>query len=232
MTKRLRASLVRLFLLVAALGLCHAQAPTQSPAKAARHSMMWKATSPTNTVYLLGSIHMGDSSMYPLPQGMESAFAASKVLAVEINIKSIDQSSALKLVQQYGMYQGDDTLSKHIPKETSDALDDFCSKNGIPRVALEKFKLWVAAITVTAFSFKAAGEDPSLGIDMHFLNEIKASQRIDELETADFQMTVLSSGTEQEQQELLAASLKQSGKAREMIQKFQQAFRAGDVEFL
>lgn len=232
MTKRLGASLVRLLPLMAALGLCHAQAPTQAPSKAARRSLMWKATSPTNTVYLLGSIHVGDSSMYPLPQGVESAFAASKVLAVEINIKSIDQSKAFQLIQQYGMYGGDDALAKHIPKETSDALDDFCSRNGLPRVALERLKPWVAAITVVALSYKEAGEDPTLGIDMHFLNEVKASQRIDELETADFQMTILSSGTEQEQQELLAASLKQAGKAKEMIQKLQQAYLSGDAESL
>jgi len=232
MTKRLRAFLVRLLPLMAVLGLCHAQAPTQAPSKVARRSLMWKATSTTNTVYLLGSIHVGDSSMYPLPQGVESAFAASKVLAVEINVKSIDQFKAMQLIQQYGMYGGDDALSKHIPKETSDALDDFCSKNGLPRVALERLKPWVAAITVVAFSYKAAGEDPTLGIDMHFLNEVKAPQRIDELETADFQMTVLSSGTEQEQQELLATSLKQADKAKEMIQKFQQAYLSGDAESL
>jgi len=193
---------------------------------------MWKATSATNTVYLFGSIHVGDNSLYPLPQAVESAFAASKVLAVEFNVKSVDQSKILSLIQEYGMYAGDDGLSKHIPKESSDALDSFCSKNGVPRIALEKTKPWVAAITVIAFAAKAAGEDPELGLDMHFLNEVKEPQRIDELESAEFQMSVLSSATEQEQQEFLAASLKQSDKVKEMVQKMEQAFVSGDSEAL
>jgi hypothetical protein len=193
---------------------------------------MWKATSPTNTVYLFGSIHLGDSSLYPLPPAVESAFAASKVLAVEINVNNIDQSKILKLVQEYGMYAGDESLSKHISKETSDALDDFCSKNSLPRMIVERTKPWMAAITVIAFAAKAAGEDPALGIDMHFLNEVKEPQRIDELETADFQMSILSSATEQEQLELLAASLKQADKTKGMLQKLQQAYIAGDTESL
>jgi uncharacterized protein YbaP (TraB family) len=232
MVKRVRVSLVRLLPVLIALGFCHAQAPTQAPAKAARRSLMWKATSPTNTVYLLGSIHVGDNSLYPLPQGVEAAFAASKVLAVEINVKSIDQSKVFKLVQEYGMYTGDETLSKHISKETSDALDDFCTKNSLPRGLLETMKPWVAAITVVTFAFKAAGEDPNLGIDMHFLNEVKEPQRIDELESVDFQMSILSSATEQEQQELLSASLKQSDKTKGMLQKLQQAYISGDTESL
>ena len=50
------------------------QAATQAPAKADRHFLMWKVTSPTNTVYLFGSIHVGDSNLYPLPKAVESAF--------------------------------------------------------------------------------------------------------------------------------------------------------------
>ncbi len=232
MIKSLRASLVRLLPALVALGVCHAQTPAQAPAKAAGRSLMWKATSSTNTVYLLGSIHVGDNSMYPLPPNVEAAFAASKVLAVEINIKSVDQSRIFKLVQDYGMYAGDETLATHISQETSAALDDFCSKNNVPRMVLDKMKPWVAAITVITFGFKAAGEDPNLGIDMHFLNEVKEPQRIEELETADFQMSILSSATEQEQLEMLNASLKQADKAKGMIQKLEQAYVAGDAESL
>jgi hypothetical protein len=223
---------VRLLPLLVALSFCQGQTATQGTAKAGRHFLMWKATSPTNTVYLFGSIHLGDSSMYPLPPAVESAFAASKVLAVEFNVKSVDQSKILSLMQEYGMYAGDDGLSKHIPKDSSDALDDFCSKNGIPRMALERTKLWVAAVTVIAFAAKAAGEDPELGIDMHFLNEVKESQRIDEIESPEFQMSILSSATEQEQQEFLTASLKQADKVKDMVHKMQQAYSSGDTASL
>lgn len=232
MMKHVRRCLVHVLPILITLGLCQGQAATQASAKADRHFLMWKVTSPTNTVYLLGSIHLGDSSLYPLPKAVESAFASSKVLAVEFNVKKIDIPQMTKLMQEFGMYANGETLSQHLPKETADAFEQFCSQNGMPRVMLDKVKPWVAAITVIALASKAAGEDPELGIDMHFLNEVKDPQRIDELESADFQMSVLASASEHEQEEMLAASLKQAGKLKDMLQKMQQAYVSGDTEAL
>jgi len=192
--------------------------------------LMWKASSPSTTVYLLGSIHAGDQELYPLPQAIESAFNASKLLVVEVNVKDVDQMATLKLVQQYGMYSGDDSLSKHLSKTTSDALDAYCSKNGLLRTMLDKFKPWMVAVTIEVVALQQAGEDMTMGIDLHFLNESKQPQKIEELETADFQMTALSSGSEEEQQQLLAQTLKEVDTTKERIGKMRHAFQSGDAE--
>src|SRR6266849_4161725 len=129
------------FFVLAVLAAGYAQAQQPAPAAAgqqpAKRFLMWKASSPTTTVYLVGSIHVGDASMYPLPAHVESAFAGSKVLAVEINVKNMDPAKTLQMVQELGMYAGSDNLSQHLSKETADALDIFCSVHGFPRAALE-----------------------------------------------------------------------------------------------
>src|ERR1700733_12789713 len=128
-------------LLLAMLGAARMQAQQAAPAQPkARRFLIWKATSPTNTIYLVGSIHVGDSSMYPLPKEVEAAFNAAKVLTVEINIKNVDQSKALGLIQQYGMYAGEDSLTKHLSPETSVLLDAYCNEHNVPRAMLEKMK--------------------------------------------------------------------------------------------
>ncbi|HLQ51733.1 MAG TPA: TraB/GumN family protein, partial [Terriglobales bacterium] len=142
-----------------------------------RRFLVWKVTSPTATVYLVGSIHVATPELYPLPQGMESAFAASKVLAVEVNIKNIDASKSNQLAQEMGVYGPGDSLSKHISKQTSDALDSFCTKNGVPRETLEGLKPWLAALTSAVIAFQQAGEDFHMGVDEHFLNEATPAQR-------------------------------------------------------
>jgi len=202
------------------------------PAAKAKKLLMWKATSPTATVYLLGSIHVGDASMYPMPAVVETAFAGSKVLAVEINLKTVDQSKALKLVQDYGVYTGNDALSQHISRETAAALAEFCAKNGFPTAAFDKLKPWVAAVTVIAVAWKQAGEDPALGVDQHFLDESKAPQRIDEFETAELQMSILSGLSEAEQQEMLTQTLLRADKVQESLKKMQDAWKAGDSDVL
>jgi uncharacterized protein YbaP (TraB family) len=230
MFRRFRIPAVLIFLL-ALLGAAQAQTATQ-PQPKPRRFLMWKATSPTVTIYLVGSIHVGNSAMYPLPQQVESAFSAAKVLAVEINIKNTDQAKMMGLVQKYGMYGADDTLSKHLTKETSAALDDFCTKHGLPRAGVEQLKPWVVAVTIAAFSWKEAGEDPNLGIDMHFLNESKEPQRIDELETMDSQLSLFADATDEEQLALLTLTLKQGDKLKDMIKRLQTAYLSGDPDAL
>jgi uncharacterized protein YbaP (TraB family) len=226
MSRRFRVPAIWLFLLAMAAAAC-AQTATQPQAKP-RRFLMWKAVSPTTTLYLVGSIHVGDKSMYPLPPEVESAFAAAQVLTVEINIKNVDKMKTMELIQKNGMYSGGDSLSKHISPETSAALDDFCSKHSLPRAGIEQLKPWVVAVTIAALSWQQAGEDPSLGIDMHFLDESKPPQRIDELESMESQLNLFVSATDEEQQALLASTLKQGDKMKEMIQQIQAAYISGD----
>jgi len=232
MFRRLRLPAVCLLLL--AFSAAHAQTATPSPAQQPkpRRFLMWKASSPTATLYLVGSIHVGDKTMYPLPPEVESAFAAAKVLTVEINIKNVDKVKAMELIQQNGMYPAGDSLSKHISKETSDALDAFCAQHSLPRAGVEQLRPWVAAITVAALSWQQAGEDPALGIDMHFLDESKPPQRIDELETMESQLGLFVNASEEEQQALLTSSLKQGDKMKEMIRQIQATYVSGDAEAL
>jgi uncharacterized protein YbaP (TraB family) len=229
-----RRNIAGLFALLMALLPCqvHAQSAASQQAKVtqttSRRFLMWKVTSPTATVYLVGSIHVATPELYPLPEEMESAFAASKVLAVEVNVKNLDSKSSSDLTQQLGFYGEGDTLSKHISKQTSDALDAFCSKHSVPRDALEGYKPWLAALTSAVIAFQQAGEDFHLGVDEHFLGEVKPEQRIDEFETADFQVSIFSSSSEPEQEQLLASSLKEVDAVKEWTAKVQQAYVTGD----
>jgi uncharacterized protein len=220
-----------LIVLLAFLGAAQAQQAASAQPKP-RRFLMWKAASPTATVYLVGSIHLGDSSMYPLPKEVESAFAAAKVLAVEINIKNADQAKMIGLVQKYGLYAADDSLTKHLPKETQAALDDYCARHNVPRQGMEQLKPWVVAVTIAAMAWQQAGEDPSLGIDMHFLNKSKPPQRIDELETMELQLAIFAEASEEEQQSMLAAILKQGDKTKDIIKRTQAAYVAGDPDAL
>jgi uncharacterized protein YbaP (TraB family) len=220
-----------LIVLLAFLGVAQAQQAAPAQPKP-RRFLMWKATSPTTTVYLVGSIHMSDSSMYPLPKEVESAFAAAKVLAVEINVKNTDQAKTIELVQKYGLYTGDDSLTKHLSKETLAALDDYCTRHNVPRTGMEQLKPWVVAITIAAMAWQQAGEEPSLGIDMHFLNEVKPPQRIDELESTESQFLIFAETSEEEQQEMLASILKKGDKIKDMIARIRAAYVAGDPDAL
>jgi uncharacterized protein len=198
-------------------------------AKPQRQFLLWKVTSPTATAYLVGSMHILTSNdVYPLPSEVEKAFAASSVLAVEADVRNVDQQHMMEMVQKYGMYTDGDSLSHHLSKPTADALAGFCSQYGFPCVTLEPLRPWMAGMLVSVWPIVKAGVDPKNGIDMHFLNEVKTNQRVTELESADAQFQLLSVQSEEEQDKFLAYSLEGVGK----MQELEKAYLSGDVDAL
>src|SRR5512143_711517 len=98
--------------------------------------LFWEAKSPTTTVYLLGSIHLGSKAMYPLPPAIEAAFSRSQTLLVEVDLNKVDQGKIAAQVMQIGLYQGDDTLLKHVDAATAKKLKTFCTQQGLPEMAI------------------------------------------------------------------------------------------------
>lgn len=209
-----------------ALSLFGQQTPSGKPQ---RQFLLWKVTSPTATVYLVGSMHiLTAKDVYPLPAEVEKAFADSSVLAVEADIRNIDQQHMIEMVQKYGIYTNGDSLSHHISKPTADALASFCSSSGFPCATLEPLRPWMAGMLVALWPIVKAGIDPKNGIDMHFLDEVKPNQRVAELESADAQFELLSGQPEDEQDKFLAYSLEGAGK----MQDLEKSYLAGDTDAL
>ena len=59
--------------------------------------LFWKASSSGNTIYLLGSVHLGTKEMYPLPDYIEKAFQRSSVLIVEVDLNKMSQEDQGKI---------------------------------------------------------------------------------------------------------------------------------------
>jgi len=229
MRKRLSRGCFGFLVLLVAIGFAGGQtAATQAPA--AKRVLMWKVSSPTTVMYLFGSIHVGDDGSYPLPAGVETAFAASKKLIVEVNAKDMDQTRSLELVQKYGVYPQGDGLSRHVPESTTKALNEFASAHGLPANSFEQVKPWLASLTIVAVTLQQMGLDPKKGIDLHFIEELKPTQQIQELETADFQISLLSSATEAEQQKMLEATLNEADKLKDQLTALRAAYFNADGE--
>jgi uncharacterized protein YbaP (TraB family) len=204
-----------------------AEAPQTAPA--AGKCMMWKVSSPTATVYLVGSVHLATPEMYPLPKEMEDAFAKADTLTVEVNTNKLDQQKLISLMQTKGMYQGDETLSTNLKKETMQALDEECTKLGLPSAGIQKMKPWVVGLMLDVLELQKLGMDPNLGIDKHFLDLAAAKGKtIEELESADFQLNLLSSFDPKLQEESLVSTLDEMKNLKSDFNELTSAWIAGD----
>src|SRR5262245_42357482 len=119
-------------------------APTAFSAESPRHCL-WKVEGKTNTVYLLGSIHLLKESDYPLPAAIERAFTNSKVAVFETDIGEMETPEAqMKLLAKATLPPGE-TLEQHLSPEVYTAFTNNANESGLPAAILARFKPTMAA---------------------------------------------------------------------------------------
>ena len=177
----------------------------------------WKVSDEDSTVYLLGSVHVADPSMYPLSKDILSAYEESDALAVEADIAN--QQEGILYMQQKMMYADDNTLDKNVPKEVYDRFVEAIKPSGIPAETYNKFKPWAAAMIVQQLNFAEASYDATLGIDLFFLTKATGKKNILEIEGIKFQVDMFDSFSKELQENFLEGSLETDDGAQEEANK-------------
>ncbi|NVJ65835.1 MAG: TraB/GumN family protein [Gammaproteobacteria bacterium] len=150
---------------------------------------MWKIEHNGKTSYLFGSIHVGDKSMYPLPQKVMDAFAASEALAVEADITKVDQMQMAQTVQQLAL-DLENPLPTVLSEKTKAKYDVFCETQTATCNMVKVFEPWMAALTIEVMGVMKAGYSEELGVDKFFIRGAE-NKEIVELESVDGQLKML-----------------------------------------
>jgi uncharacterized protein len=192
-----------------------------------RNGLMWKATSATNTVYLLGSIHLASPDMYPLPPQIEAAFRNSAVLIVEADLNKVNLLKMQALIAATGFYPPGDSLWNHVNPHTKKLIEGFCADNNLAPEVFARMKPWMVMITVSARSALKSGMQADLGIDKHFLDRANG-MRVEQLESAEWQLQLLANIPDSEQERYLAANIQSSG-TEGRLAEMKSAWLTGDA---
>lgn len=188
--------------------------------------LMWKVSSPTNSAYLLGSVHLGNKSFYPLPSVIENAFTSSSLLIVEVDIRKVDQMQMRQLIATTGTYPPGDDLFKHITPETQAKLSAFVGNYGIPPLLITRYRPWMAALTISMLPILKDGLNPNQGIDMYFLNKA-GDKHVEQLEDAAWQIKLLSDVPERASDKLLLSAITQGEHSKETWAKLEAYWTEG-----
>lgn len=191
----------------------------------------WKVSDEDSTVYLLGSVHAADPSMYPLSKNILKAFGDSDVLVVEADISK--QEEAALYMAQKAVYQDENTLDKNIPKELFDRFVNLLEPYGINEEACNKFKPWYAALLVQNLQLAQNSLSSSLGIDLFFLGKATGVKNIMEIEGIKFQVDMFDSFSTELQVQFLSSALSGEGTALEeemgKLKELMNYWSAGDM---
>jgi hypothetical protein len=190
--------------------------------------LMWKVSSKTNSGYVLGSVHLGDKTLYPLPATIEDAFKSSSVLIVEVDIRKVEPDKLQKLLVAAAYPPGDD-LFRHISPETRAKLTAYLSAYHLPPEFFSRIRPWALGVTIEMLAMVQAGLDPNEGIDMHFLNEA-GNRRVEELEDAEWQLKLLEDLPESLADPWLSSAMTQAENSKERWAKLSGYWNQGAAD--
>jgi uncharacterized protein len=221
MTSRTRRLLVVACVLVRVASLGDADAATRN--------FLWKASGKQGVVYLVGSVHMLTKDYYPLSPALDSAFKDSDLLVEEADLAEMLSPSAQLQMLTRGMLPSSQSLDKVVSASTFALLNKRIASLGMPIEALLRFKPWMLAMTLEALEWQKAGFDPELGLDKHFYDRAqKDGKAVQGLETLDYQVSRFDEMPMDQQDKMLADTLKDLDTETANVNKLADAWQAGD----
>jgi uncharacterized protein YbaP (TraB family) len=190
----------------------------------------WKATGKGGTIYLVGSIHVMAPSFYPLNPALDAAFADSDLLVEEVDMAEMLDPMAQMAMLTKGMLPSGQSLDKMLTPGTLALVRKYAGDLGADGSPLMRFKPWMLAIALQGIELGKAGFDPALGLDQHFYEQAKAGGRaVQGLETVEYQIARFDGMTLEQQDRMLAETLKELATETATVGKLGDAWKAGDV---
>ncbi|USG66159.1 TraB/GumN family protein [Brevibacillus ruminantium] len=214
---------------------------TYDTAQGGAKGLMWKVTKGDNTLYLLGSIHLGIPEMYPMQKNIREAFQASDTLWVEANLVSRDQET-LEYFTNSMTFSDGSMLKDHVSQETYEKLQKATAKLNLPSHAYDSVKPWAISTNLSLMTLLSSPDDmvqaSTLGIDMYFLQSaLLTGKPIHELEGMKLQADIFNNVSLEEQEkdlnEMLDTILNPTAETIDSAKEFnqwQQLWAKGDLD--
>lgn len=194
---------------------------------------LWKAEKDGAVVYLLGSIHVADGSLYPLRGEIMEALNAANYLAVEIDLTALAQPEVQQLITELSLLDEGTLLSDVISEELYTRLTAMLEENGVPGDALDGLKPWVVSSAVDSMVSAGAGYDGSRGIDLFITSQaFYGDVPIIELESYESQLLLIDALSDELQALMLEESLDGYDAGEPALAELVEMWAKGDLEAL
>jgi uncharacterized protein YbaP (TraB family) len=193
-------------------------------------SFLWKASKGPGSLYLVGSIHLLTQDYYPLDPALDAAFKESDLLVEEIDLGEMMAPESQMRMLKTGMLPAGQTLDKVVSPGTMAAVAKRLEAMGMPIEPLKRFKPWLLSLTLLGMEWQKAGFEAELGLDRHFYDRARAEKKpVQSLETVAFQISRFDEMTMEEQDKLLAETLKEIDTQKQAVTTLANAWKAGDT---
>lgn len=155
-------------------------------ADAGSQGLLWKVTNGKNTLYLLGTVHVDRSNVYPFHKSLRAALASAQTVIFELDFNDQEGLAEFAAMQTYS---DGTTLKDHISPELYASTVQVFADLGMSEEAVAAYKPWALANSLMSLSTQdETTTGAPMAIDL-YLNSAAANagKQIDAVETYAFQ---------------------------------------------
>ncbi|WP_295903353.1 TraB/GumN family protein [uncultured Vibrio sp.] len=183
----------------------------------------WLVTKDNKQLMILGSIHVGNEEMYPLPAGVSEFLASSDGLILEA-----DTRKTQGIQYPSSKYSVKDVLNT----AQLNRLTNIERELNVTPSTLSTLPPWTAALAIQVGKLDLLGYKASQGVDHKLLYEAALKERkIVPLETVQFQIDLIAN-LPNDGEDLLLAAIDEYHQTEEMTSCLVDSWKAGDVDNL
>ena len=199
---------------------------------AASNPLFWKAVKGDATVALLGTVHSGRKTFYPLPNAIEDALRNSEALLLEIDLSTVDADAVNKTIKETSVLPKGETLFELLSSDLYFKLDDRLAKFQLQIVEHEHKEPWYFIFLLLTLESGIDPEGMKLGVDLYLTKQAKRLKKeVIALESVESQMQVFSGLSRHDQLELIEVMLERPfdrDQTKEDMRNLLNAWEKGD----
>ncbi|TKF99415.1 TraB/GumN family protein [Vibrio sp. F13] len=190
-----------------------------SARQAVAEPLYWQAQKDDLTLTILGSVHVGDESMYPLPSAITDALKNSDGLIIETDIRKSDG-----VVYPRNKLTTADVLNT----EQLQLLTDISKSLGMPTQQLLRSPPWATSLSIQMQQLKNLGYGSASGVDATLANKATTQDvPVISLEPLQFQIDLMTKQKD-DGKEWLVSSLEEFDQTDRVVHCLIESWKAGD----
>ena len=207
---------------------------SQNSVEVLKKICLWDVTAGNNSkIYLIGSLHLMKGDSYPLDSRFEDAFNSVDAVVFETEIDSMDTIKIQNYMLSKAIYADTRTLQTELSDSLYAKLADVLFQFGIPIQNFDIFQPWFIGLTITALQMVQLEYNPELGIDRYFFARAKEhNKETIGLESAEYQIDLLSSLSDVDQELFLQQTIDESDQLENQLGEITNAWEIGDIDKL
>ena len=226
-------TVVRAFAAVLAISVAAcAQAPTAQQTDGIR-PLLYAVRDADSTMYLYGTVHVRPRGSDWGNDRVRAAIDESGEVWTELMMTPEADQQTQVLALRLGAAEPGRPLSSWLTPEENASLNAVTTRLGIPQGALEGYRPWLAALTLTLAPLMQAGYDPASGVDRSIdVYSDNAGKTMRALETPEQQLNFFANLSAEAQREMLREAINESEAITAMIGDMSAAWEQGNERAL